>query len=137
MIFGLYYNTPLIDGCRGSEMVRRFSQFMLERLGIEEQEAALLPGDRRLRVTIIARQTRFRKIVNEAELVSALQETGLYKVKCFNKSTVIINLHHCAPGDCGKVRPPDPVPLAGLHHGGDRYLGGDARGGPHPPPLPP
>ena len=90
MIFGLYYNTPLIDGCRGSEMVRRFSQFMLERLGIEEQEAALLPGDRRLRVTIIARQTRFRKIVNEAELVSALQETGLYKVKCFNKSIVII-----------------------------------------------
>ena len=80
MIFGLYYNTPLIDGCRGSEMVRRFSQFMLERLGVEKAEAARSTGDRRLRVTLIARQTRFRRIVNEAELVAALEETGLYKV---------------------------------------------------------
>lgn len=80
MIFGLYYNTPLIDGCRGSEMVRRFSQFMLERLGVEKAEAARSPGDQRLRVTLISRQTRFRRIVNEAELVAALEETGLYKV---------------------------------------------------------
>ena len=80
MIFGLYYNTPLIDGCRGSEMVRRFSMFMLERLGIKEAEAAMLPGDQRLRLTLIARQTRFRRIVNEAELVSALEQTGLYRV---------------------------------------------------------
>ena len=58
MIFGLYYNTPLIDGCRGSEMVRRFSQFMLERLGVEKAEAARSPGDQRLRVTLISRQTR-------------------------------------------------------------------------------
>ena len=78
MVFGLYYNTPLVDGCHGSEMVRRFSQFMMERLGIVQTGSL---EDKRLRVTIISRVTQYRKILNEADLVEALEKTGLYKVK--------------------------------------------------------
>ena len=78
MIFGLYYNTPVVEGCAGSEMVRRFSQFMLERLGVEQLQAG--PGGARLRVTLLARDTKHRRILNEAELVKALSDTGLFKV---------------------------------------------------------
>ena len=78
MVFGLYYNTPLVDGCHGSEMVRRFSQFMMERLGIVQTGSL---EDKRLRVTLISRVTQYRKILNEANLVEALEKTGLYKVK--------------------------------------------------------
>ena len=78
MVFGLYYNTPLVDGCHGSEMVRKFSQFMMERLGIVQTGSL---EDKRLRVTIISRVTQYRKILNEADLVEALEKTGLYKVK--------------------------------------------------------
>ena len=79
MIFGLYYNTPVVEGCAGSEMVRRFSQFMLERLGVAQQLEAG-PGSARLRVTLLARDTKHRRILNEAELVKALSDTGLFKV---------------------------------------------------------
>ena len=65
-------------GCHGSELVRRFSQFMLERLGIVETGSL---EDRRLRVTIISRDTQYRRILNEADLVTALEKTGLYKVE--------------------------------------------------------
>ena len=78
MVFGLYYNTPLVDGCHGSEMVRKFSQFMMERLGIVQTGSL---EDKRLRVTLISRVTQYRKILNEADLVEALEKTGLYKVK--------------------------------------------------------
>ena len=78
MVFGLYYNTPLVDGCHGSEMVRRFSQFMMERLGIVQTGSL---EDKRLRVTLISRVTQYRKILNEADLVEALEKTGVYKVK--------------------------------------------------------
>ena len=77
MIFGLYYNTPLISGCQGSRMVQKFSQYMLETLNIKQHGVL---GDRRLRVTIIARDTKYRRIINEAELVKALQKTGHFKV---------------------------------------------------------
>ena len=59
-------------------MVRKFSQFMMERLGIVQTGSL---EDKRLRVTLISRVTQYRKILNEADLVEALEKTGLYKVK--------------------------------------------------------
>ena len=77
MIFGLYYNTPLVEGCQDSEMFRRFSRFMLTGLGIAQY--GVLAGQR-LRVTLLSRDTKTRKILNERDLVEALHGTGLYKV---------------------------------------------------------
>merc|ERR1719397_644303 len=77
MVFGLYYNTPLVEGCSDSEMLRKFSQFLLSGLGINQYGVL---GDRRLRLTLLSRDTKTRKILNERELVEALQSTGLYKV---------------------------------------------------------
>ena len=77
MIFGLYYNTPLIDGCQGSEMMRKFSLFMWEKLQIHQQE---ILKDKRVRVTIISRNTKYRRILNEGQMVNALKQTGLFEV---------------------------------------------------------
>ena len=77
MVFGLYYNTPLVEGCQDSEMFRRFSRFMLTGLGIAQY--GVLAGQR-LRVTLLSRDTKTRKILNERDLVEALHGTGLYKV---------------------------------------------------------
>jgi len=77
MIFGLYYNTPLIDGCQGSEMMRKFSLFMREKLQIHQQE---ILKDKRVRVTIISRNTKYRRILNEGQMVNALKQTGLFEV---------------------------------------------------------
>ena len=76
MIFGLYYNTPLVEDCEGSEMFQRFSQFLLSRLNIPQYGVL---ADGRLRVTLLSRD-KARRILNEKELVAALQRTGQYKV---------------------------------------------------------
>ena len=75
-IFGLYYNTPLVDGCEGSELFHRFSQFLLSRLNIPQYGVL---ADGRLRVTLLSRD-KVRRIINERDLVEALHRTGQYKV---------------------------------------------------------
>ena len=77
MLFGLYYNTPLVPGCSNSAMIRAFSSFMVSRLGVEVESLA----GPKLRVTLLSRQTSYRRILNEGEVVAALEETGLYTVQ--------------------------------------------------------
>lgn len=38
MIFGLYYNTPIITGCQNSAVFKAFSEHMLHRMKIPENE---------------------------------------------------------------------------------------------------
>lgn len=77
MIFGLYYNTPLIAGCENSALFHAFSEFMLHRLRIPEQPRK----STKLRVTFLSRQTKYRRIINEDELVEALDHHPDYDVK--------------------------------------------------------
>ena len=68
MLFGLYYNTPLTQSqCQNSRLFESFSKFILNRLQIEIQ-----PKTKKLRVTIITRQTKHRRILNLAKLHKAL-----------------------------------------------------------------
>jgi len=77
LLFGLFYNTPVVAGCSNSGLFHSFSEFILHRLQIPA--FGLLPHHR-MRVTIISRETRFRRVDNEGELVKVLEQTGLYKV---------------------------------------------------------
>ena len=77
MLFGLYYNTPLVPGCSNSAMIRAFSTFMVSRLGVKVYP----PAGPRLRVALLSRQTSYRRILNEGELVAGLEATGLYTVQ--------------------------------------------------------
>jgi len=78
MMYGLFYNTPLINGCQGSGLFQAFSKFVLHRLRIAP---AKVPERHKLRVTLISRDTAHRKILNENELVKALEVKGSYTVK--------------------------------------------------------
>ncbi|CAL7950413.1 unnamed protein product [Xylocopa violacea] len=77
MIFGLYYNTPLIYGCENSGLFKAFGDHVLHRLHIPLHERK----SQRIRVTLLSRDTQYRNILNEDELVKALKENPEYKVK--------------------------------------------------------
>ncbi|CAN8004720.1 unnamed protein product [Ixodes pacificus] len=66
MIFGLYYNMPLVPGCSGSGLFRAFNRHVLHRLGV-----AAKPPDGDIRVTLLSRKTKHRRIVNEQEAIAA------------------------------------------------------------------
>ncbi|XP_076388941.1 EGF-domain O-GlcNAc transferase isoform X2 [Megachile rotundata] len=77
MIFGLYYNTPVIYGCEKSGLFKAFGDHVLHRLRIPLHERK----NQRIRVTLLSRDTQYRRILNEDELVKALKENPEYKVR--------------------------------------------------------
>ncbi|XP_008063227.1 EGF domain-specific O-linked N-acetylglucosamine transferase isoform X3 [Carlito syrichta] len=77
MRYGLFYNTPLISGCQNTGLFRAFSQHVLHRLNITQEG----PKDGKIRVTILARSTEYRKILNQNELVNALKTVSTFQVQ--------------------------------------------------------
>ncbi|XP_073986777.1 EGF-domain O-GlcNAc transferase isoform X1 [Rhodnius prolixus] len=77
MIFGLYYNTPIVWGCEKSGLFRSFSQHVLHRLKIPVHK----PKDSRIRVTLLSRDTSYRNILNEGKLIAALKNNSMYNVQ--------------------------------------------------------
>ncbi|KAB0798287.1 hypothetical protein PPYR_09280 [Photinus pyralis] len=84
MIFGLYYNTPVIYGCENSGLFHAFSRHMLHRLGIEFHPRQ----NKKIRITLLSRDTKYRNILNEDALLEALQENEEYEVR-----RVVYNKH--------------------------------------------
>ncbi|EEB11866.1 glycosyltransferase, putative [Pediculus humanus corporis] len=84
MIFGLYYNTPLISGCKKSGLFKAFSEFVLHRLKIKEHERE----NSQIKITLLSRETSFRNILNEKDLINSLSQNKSYNVKktVFNKN---------------------------------------------------
>ncbi|KAG6454034.1 EGF domain-specific O-linked N-acetylglucosamine transferase [Manduca sexta] len=78
MIFGLYYNTPLIYGCERSGLFHAFSKHITHSLNIKLHPRT----DDRVRVTLLSRGTTYRSILNEKQIVEALsKEKGYYVQK--------------------------------------------------------
>ncbi len=77
MFFGLYYNTPLIPNCSNSSLINSFSKFMLRQMGIVRRTKV---DSSLLRVTLLSRETPHRRILNQNQLVAALEATGRYQV---------------------------------------------------------
>lgn len=80
MIFGLYYNTPLIYGCEKSGLFNAFSKHILHRLKI----ALYKRKDKKLRITFLSRNTQYRNVLNEDELIDRLKENDEYSVQKVN-----------------------------------------------------
>ncbi|KAJ8259759.1 hypothetical protein GJAV_G00173080 [Gymnothorax javanicus] len=76
MRYGLFYNTPLISDCHSDGLFRAFSQHVLHRLQIPQNG----PLNGRIRVTLLARSTEYRKILNQQELISALKTVSWFEV---------------------------------------------------------
>ncbi|XP_043218564.1 EGF domain-specific O-linked N-acetylglucosamine transferase-like isoform X2 [Amphibalanus amphitrite] len=58
MIFGLFYNTPLVPGCRQSGLFHAFQRHVLHRLGLPLRRTV---ADDTVRVVWISRQSRHRR----------------------------------------------------------------------------
>lgn len=72
MIFGLYYNTPIVWGCQESGLFHAFSKFILHRLKIPKRQ---ISDQSAVRVTLLSRDTHYRRILNEKELLEALKSS--------------------------------------------------------------
>nr|XP_042130520.1 EGF domain-specific O-linked N-acetylglucosamine transferase [Peromyscus maniculatus bairdii] len=77
MRYGLFYNTPLISGCQNTGLFKAFSEHVLHRLNITQEG----PKDGKVRVTVLARSTEYRKILNQNELVNALKTVSTFEVQ--------------------------------------------------------
>uniref|UniRef100_A0A6B2E8E9 EGF domain-specific O-linked N-acetylglucosamine transferase n=1 Tax=Phlebotomus kandelakii TaxID=1109342 RepID=A0A6B2E8E9_9DIPT len=77
MIFGLFYNTPIIQGCEKSGLFRAFSEFILHRL-----EIPLHPRlNTKIRVSFLSRGTKYRRVINEDELMQRLHQDERFDVQ--------------------------------------------------------
>ncbi|KAG8196864.1 hypothetical protein JTE90_027576 [Oedothorax gibbosus] len=88
MIFGMYYNMPLVPGCQGSGLFRAFTEHLKYRLKIKDN----FQGSK-IRVTLISRSTQYRQILNENELITSLKtfpDLVVRKVN-FNRQMAFIN----------------------------------------------
>lgn len=96
MIFGLFYNTPIvskldsasrnefisfvrfqINGCEKSGLFQAFSDHVLHRLNIPLHKRQ----NPRIRITFLARRTKYRQILNADELVNELRQNESYAVQ--------------------------------------------------------
>nr|CAG4643788.1 EOG090X02IK [Lepidurus arcticus] len=78
MIYGLFYNTPLVWGCESSGLFHAFSQFVLTRLHIP------WPNQRpsgKVYITLLSRDTQYRRILNEDQLLLAIQSNPNYVIQ--------------------------------------------------------
>ncbi|XP_036896813.1 EGF domain-specific O-linked N-acetylglucosamine transferase isoform X2 [Sturnira hondurensis] len=71
------YDSKRISGCQNTGLFRAFSQHVLHRLNITQEG----PKDGKIRVTILARSTEYRKILNQNELVNALKTVSTFEVQ--------------------------------------------------------
>lgn len=78
MIFGMYYNMPLVDGCEKSGFFHAFVRQTVQRLGISQ-----IPTGK-IRVTLLSRNTTYRRILNEDKLIQALVRSPDYQVRKVN-----------------------------------------------------
>lgn len=93
MIYGLYYNMPLIRGCRRSGLFHAFNRHLLNELNILKDYKELFQHSNgeissredkhskkerigstdEIRITFLSRTTAYRKILNEDELIKEIQ----------------------------------------------------------------
>nr|CAG4636842.1 EOG090X02IK [Ceriodaphnia reticulata]SVE72818.1 EOG090X02IK [Ceriodaphnia reticulata] len=76
MIFGLYYNTPVVWGCQESGLFHAFSKFILHRLKIPKRSFIDQEEEPRIRVTLLSRNTQYRKVLNEQALLEKLKSSS-------------------------------------------------------------
>ncbi|XP_076362374.1 EGF-domain O-GlcNAc transferase isoform X3 [Tachypleus tridentatus] len=80
MIFGMYYNMPLVPGCQGSGLFHAFNRHIIHRLGIIQQRNI----ENKVRITLLTRSTQYRRILNEDELIKALEKISECTVQKVN-----------------------------------------------------
>lgn len=87
MLKKLYYFCLIqTDGCQNSGLFKAFSQHVLYRLKIESR----LIKNEKIMITFLSRNTKYRNILNENELIISLKKHPTYEVK----KVIYFNLHY-------------------------------------------
>jgi protein O-GlcNAc transferase len=73
----LYLTSLQIWGCEKSGLFHAFSKHILHRLNIPLHKRS----DKKVHVTLLSRDTTYRRILNEKELIEGLQKNPDYSVK--------------------------------------------------------
>lgn len=78
MIYGLYYNTPLCRSCRchGTSLFGAFSEHFIHRLNITQHSYE----NDVVRVTLLTRSTKYRRILNQENLIAAMKRKSSIRV---------------------------------------------------------
>lgn len=66
-----------IDGCEKSGLFRAFTQHVLHRLNINQKPNS----NEKIRITFLSRNTKYRNVLNENELITVLKNHSQYEVK--------------------------------------------------------
>ncbi len=78
MIFGMYYNMPLVPGCQQSGLFRAFNRHLLVHLNLSTTEDLVRQEEEKekevIQVTFIARSTKHRRVLNQNQLIEGLKE---------------------------------------------------------------
>jgi protein O-GlcNAc transferase len=69
MRYGHYYNMPLVHGCENTHLYQSFSKYVLHRLSVKQDG----PLENKIRVTMLARGTQFRNVLNQDEIIKTLK----------------------------------------------------------------
>ena len=113
MPFGLFYNTPVITGCKNSALFKAFSEFITYRLGVTRRNK---PDTNRLRVTFLSRRTKYRRALNENALIASLESTGKYDV-------TLAQFSHSGPAFVDQIQTIHETDiLIGMHGSGLTHL---------------
>lgn len=70
-------NILQVYGCEKSGLFHAFSKHILHRMKIPQYKRR----DGKIRVTLLSRQTKYRRILNEDKLVKKLEENSNYDVQ--------------------------------------------------------
>ena len=67
-----------VQGCENSYLFESFSEHVLHRLRIHGNVAI---KNQKLRITFLSRKTKYRKVLNEDELIDAIKQNNNYEVQ--------------------------------------------------------
>lgn len=76
-----FFLTSQIFGCENSALFNAFSEHILHRLQIKQNE---VEAKAKLRITFLSRETKFRKVLNEKDLIERISSNQNYKVQRVN-----------------------------------------------------
>lgn len=100
MIFGLYYNMPLVPGCQGSGLFRAFNRHLLLHLNTSTSEDLVAHEEEpeSIQVTFISRTTKHRRVLNQDQLVDGLR-AAVKLHKSYNAQVSLVDFNHWMPFD--------------------------------------
>lgn len=66
-----------MDGCKNSGLFKAFSQHVLHRLDIKWRSTS----NNKINITFLSRNTKYRNVINEDELINTLKNHSEFEVK--------------------------------------------------------